>query len=83
VSPLEREGSLLALVCADRGRGSEAVSPVAIVWPCPFASMRMRRPTVRGDPSPVLPVVCRAASDLVGVPALCPGGRPMCRTPSG
>ncbi len=23
--------------CADREKGSEAVSPVAIVWPCPLA----------------------------------------------
>ena len=31
--------------CADREKGSEAVSPVAIVWPCPLAvSMRTRRP---------------------------------------
>jgi transposase-like protein len=35
--PVEREGSLLASFCADREKGSEAVSPVAIVWPCPFA----------------------------------------------
>jgi uncharacterized protein DUF6431 len=36
--PVEREGSLLASFCADRGEGSEAVSrPVAIVWPCPLA----------------------------------------------
>ena len=33
---LEREGSLLASFCADREKGSEAVSPVAIVWPCPL-----------------------------------------------
>src|SRR2546430_2189147 len=37
VSPVEREGSLLASFCADREKGSEAVSPVAIVWPCPLA----------------------------------------------
>jgi hypothetical protein len=36
VSPVEREGSLLASCCADREKGSEAVSPVAIVWPCPL-----------------------------------------------
>ena len=35
--PVEREGSLLASFCADREKGSEAVSPVAIVWPCPLA----------------------------------------------
>ena len=35
--PVEREGSLLASCCADREKGSEAVSPVAIVWPCPLA----------------------------------------------
>src|SRR3974390_527165 len=29
-------GSLLASFCADREKGSEAVSPVAIVWPCPL-----------------------------------------------
>ena len=34
--PVEREGSLLASCCADREKGSEAVSPVAIVWPCPL-----------------------------------------------
>jgi len=34
---VEREGSLLASFCADREKGSEAVSPVAIVWPCPLA----------------------------------------------
>jgi hypothetical protein len=37
VSPVEREGSLLASFSADREKGSEAVSPVAIVWPCPLA----------------------------------------------
>jgi hypothetical protein len=35
--PVEREGSLLASFCADREKGSEAVSPVTIVWPCPLA----------------------------------------------
>jgi len=35
--PVEREGSLLASFCADHEKGSEAVSPVAIVWPCPLA----------------------------------------------
>ena len=35
--PIEREGSLLASFCADREKGSEAVSPVAMVWPCPLA----------------------------------------------
>jgi Domain of unknown function (DUF6431) len=35
--PFEREGSLLASFCADREKGSEAVSPVAMVWPCPLA----------------------------------------------
>src|SRR6266704_3576206 len=35
--PVEREGSLLASFCADREKGSEAVSPVAIVWPCPLS----------------------------------------------
>jgi len=35
--PVEREGSLLASFCAAREKGSEAVSPVAIVWPCPLA----------------------------------------------
>ncbi|HEY1323532.1 MAG TPA: DUF6431 domain-containing protein [Streptosporangiaceae bacterium] len=34
---MEREGSLLASFCADREKGSEAVSPVVIVWPCPLA----------------------------------------------
>ena len=35
--PVECEGSLLASFCADREKGSGAVSPVAIVWPCPLA----------------------------------------------
>ena len=34
--PVEREGSLLASFGDDREEGSEAVSPVAIVWPCPL-----------------------------------------------
>ena len=34
---VEREGSLLASFSADREKGSGAVSPVAIVWPCPLA----------------------------------------------
>ncbi len=33
---LEREGSLLAFVWSRREKGSEAVSPVAMVWPCPL-----------------------------------------------
>src|SRR5215467_15990224 len=32
----EREGSLLASFGHGRGEGSEAVSPVAMVWPCPL-----------------------------------------------
>src|SRR5712691_5412748 len=35
--PVECEGSLLASFCADREKGSGAVPPVAIVWPCPLA----------------------------------------------
>src|SRR5258705_1456806 len=35
-SPLECEGSLLAFVWPRREKGSEAVSPVAMVWPCPL-----------------------------------------------
>jgi hypothetical protein len=30
--------------CADREKGSEAVSPVAIVWPCPLAIDTFRAP---------------------------------------
>jgi Domain of unknown function (DUF6431) len=33
-----REGSLLAFVWPRRVKGSEAVSPVAMVWPCPLAA---------------------------------------------
>src|SRR5215472_15662291 len=35
-SPFQRDGSLLAFVWPRRGEGSEAVSPVAMVWPCPL-----------------------------------------------
>ena len=35
--PVEREGSLLASFGHGREKGSEAVSPVVMVWPCPLA----------------------------------------------
>ena len=76
--PVECEGSLLASFCADREKGSGAVSPVAIVWPCPLAvDAYLAAGRDVGFPRPVLPVVCRAAGVLVGVPALCPGGGPL------
>ena len=57
-----------------RGRpitvAAEAVSPVAIVWPCPLAVDATRRPAVIWVPAPGLPVVCRAAGVLAGVLAL-------------
>src|SRR6266568_2043861 len=36
-SPFQREGSLLASFGHGREKGSEAVSPVAMVWPCPLS----------------------------------------------
>ncbi len=36
--PLEREGSLLASFCAERGEGSEAVSRPWPSWPCPLSA---------------------------------------------
>ena len=75
---VEREGSLLASFCADREKGSGAVSPVAIVWPCPLAvDAYAAAGRDVGIPAPGLPVVCRAAGVLVGLPALCPGGGPV------
>ena len=49
--PVEREGSLLASFCADREKGSEAVT-VAMVWPCPLAVDAYAAPAVTsGSPA--------------------------------
>jgi hypothetical protein len=62
---------------ADREKGSEAVSPVATVRPCPLAiDAYAAADRDLGFPRPDCPWCGRAAGVLAGVPASCPGGGP-------
>ncbi len=64
--------------CADRQKGSEAVSPVAIVWPCPLAvDAYAAAGRDLGFPRPDCPSCGGPLVFWSGVPALCPGGAPV------
>jgi hypothetical protein len=75
--PVEREGSLLASFSADREKGSEAVSPAAIVWPCPLAvdAYAAAGRDVGFPARPARRVLGRWCPGRVL--ALCPGGGPL------